>query len=113
RDAITEGEWTHAPGRRLAQSHATTVPPSNGTRCRPAVSQKAPHVYLGSYNTTFREQIYIRWCCIDLLRPPRLPEKLVLERRCPVIRLIGHYRRVGLGRQTGSSRSSGPVADSW
>src|SRR5208282_1553290 len=72
RDAITEGEWTHAPGRRLAQSHATTVPPSNGTRCRPAVSQKAPHVYLGSYNTTFREQIYIRWCCIDLLRPPRL-----------------------------------------
>src|SRR5271163_3490660 len=23
-------------------------------------------------NTTFREQTYIRWCCIDLLRSPRL-----------------------------------------
>src|SRR5713226_2807057 len=26
-------------------------------------------------NTTFEEKIHIRWCCIDLLRPQRLPEK--------------------------------------
>src|SRR5208282_503841 len=25
-------------------------------------------------DTTFGEKIYIRWCCIDRLRPPRLPE---------------------------------------
>src|SRR6202011_6289806 len=35
--------------------------------------QKAQTVFLASYNTTFKEQIYNRWCCIDLLRPPALP----------------------------------------
>jgi len=36
--------------------------------------QKAQTVSLASYNTTFREQTYIRWCCIDLLRPLGLPD---------------------------------------
>src|SRR5882724_6830393 len=37
-------------------------------------------------NTTFTQQTYIRWCCIDLLRPPRLPDKWP---QCPVMRLLG------------------------
>src|SRR5258708_16149625 len=60
--------------RTHAQSHAATVPPSNGATCRSSASQKAQIVYLVSYNTTFREQTHIRWCCIDLLRPPRLSD---------------------------------------
>src|ERR1700730_17723804 len=57
--------------RTHAQSHAVPVPPSNGATGRSSASRKAQTVYLVSYNTTFREQTYIRWCCIDLLRPPR------------------------------------------
>src|SRR5260370_24167215 len=61
--------------RTHAQSHAATVPPSNGATCRSSALQKAQIVYLVSYNTTFRELTHIRWCCIDLLRPPFLSER--------------------------------------
>ena len=43
-----------------------------GSRCPFSPAQKVQTVSLASYNTTFREQTYIRWCCIDPLRPPRL-----------------------------------------
>jgi hypothetical protein len=35
------------------------------------LSGKPKTVDLAGCNTTFGEKIYIRWCCIDLLRPPR------------------------------------------
>src|SRR5713101_4294695 len=74
REATPHSELTNDSCRTHAQSHAATVPPSNGATCRSSASQKAQTVYLASYNTTFREKIYIRWCCIDLLRPPVLPD---------------------------------------
>ena len=38
-------------------------------------------------NTTFREKIYIRWCCIDRLRPPHKPDKWrSANSQCPVTR---------------------------
>src|ERR1019366_3209194 len=40
--AAPEIEWTNAPYRKRVRSHATTVPPSNGTISRSSASQKAP-----------------------------------------------------------------------
>ena len=71
REVTTNTEWSYVACQKLAQSHAATVPPSIGSRCRSSRSQKAQTVSLVSYNTTFREQTYIRWCCIDRLRSPR------------------------------------------
>ncbi len=45
-------------------------------------------------NTTFTEQIYIRWCCIDLSNAPPLPEKWVLA-----------TLNVGSSEQIGSQRN--------
>src|SRR6202795_1479320 len=67
RNAPPDSESTNAPCRRRARSHAATVPPSTGPTARSSAPQKAQTVYLASCNTTFREQTYIRWCCIDLL----------------------------------------------
>jgi hypothetical protein len=75
REATTNSESKYVACQRRAQSHAASVPPSIGATCRSSGSQKAQTVFLVSYNTTFKEQIYNRWCCIDPLRPPRLPEK--------------------------------------
>ena len=58
--------------QRRAQSHAATLRPSIASRCRSSRSQIAQTVSLASSNTTFKEKIYIRWCCIDPLRPPVL-----------------------------------------
>ena len=30
-------------------------------------------IFLGSYTPPFEQKFYIRWCCIDPLRPPELP----------------------------------------
>src|SRR5580704_11454554 len=67
RGATTNTEWSYGACQKRAQSHAATVPPSIGSRCRFSPAQKAQTVSLTSYNTTFREQTYIRWCCIDRL----------------------------------------------
>jgi hypothetical protein len=40
---------------------------------------ESPIVFLARYNTTFREQTYSRWCCIDLLRTPRFLGPTLLE----------------------------------
>ena len=80
REATPHSEWTNDSCRTHAQSHAATVPPSNGATGRSSASQKAQTVYLASYNITFREKIYIRRCCIDLLRPPRLSSKWTIIR---------------------------------
>jgi hypothetical protein len=39
--ATTRTEWSHGPFRRRAQSHATTLPPSNGATYRFSAPQKA------------------------------------------------------------------------
>src|SRR6202140_1718743 len=70
REATPRSEWTNDSCRTHAQSHAATVPPSNGAIARSSAPQKAQTVDLASCHTTFGEKIYIRWCCIDLLRPP-------------------------------------------
>jgi transposase len=67
-----QSECSYVASQKRVQSHAATVWPSSGSRCRSSRSQKAQTVSLASYNTTFSEQTYIRWCCIDSLRPPRL-----------------------------------------
>ena len=48
RVATSESEWTNAPYRMRVRSHATSVPPSNGTICRSSAPQKAPPDSLGS-----------------------------------------------------------------
>jgi hypothetical protein len=93
RGATTNTEWSHGTCQRRAQSHAATVPPSTGTRCHSSRSLKAQTVSLASFNTTFRVLTYISWCCIDLLRPPRLPGRLP-----------------GLGRLCTGVESSAPCA---
>src|SRR6202044_422683 len=72
REVTTNTESSYESCQRRAQSHAVTVPPSIASRCRASRSQKAQTVFLVSYITTFKEQPYIRWCCIDLSNPPRL-----------------------------------------
>src|SRR5271169_661322 len=66
REATTNSEWSYVACQRRAQSHAASLPPSIASRCRSAQSQTAQTVSLASYNTTFSEKSYIRWCCIDL-----------------------------------------------
>jgi hypothetical protein len=48
RDMTTEGELTNDHGRMRVRSHATSVPLSNGTKCRTSAPQKALPVFLGS-----------------------------------------------------------------
>jgi hypothetical protein len=48
RDATPNNEWTNAPCRTRARSHATTVPPSNDATCRSSAPRKAQTVCLGS-----------------------------------------------------------------
>jgi hypothetical protein len=36
--------------------------------------RRKPTCFPWVIDTTFAERIYIGWCCIDLLRPQRLPE---------------------------------------
>ena len=72
RDAPPNSEWTNAPCRRRARSHAATAPPSIGATARSSALLKTRTVYLASSNTTLGGQTYIRRCCIDLLRPPAL-----------------------------------------
>src|ERR1700682_4336542 len=60
-----------APNLVQRLSRLPTAPQS-----RSSAPQKAQTVYLASCHTTFGEKIYIRWCCIDLLRPPPLSWRL-------------------------------------
>src|SRR5262249_1626132 len=63
---------SYAACQKYGQSHATSVPPSSGSRRHPSPPQKAQNAFLASYSTTFTERIYLRWCCIDLSNAPRL-----------------------------------------
>src|ERR1700686_4218402 len=106
--------------RGRARSHAATVPPSSGTIARSSAPQKVHTVDLASCITTFREQTYIRWCCIDLLRPPHLSElreqcgtRMASWRARPLRR-----RYVTLLEQSGSTnifdaRLRGKIIDTW
>jgi len=51
---------------------ATTAPSSNGTIGLSFAPQKALPVYLGPCTPPLKNEIYIRWCCIDLSNPPLL-----------------------------------------
>jgi hypothetical protein len=46
RAASTRTGWNHGPYQRRDQSHATTLPPSNGPTCRSAAPWKACPVFL-------------------------------------------------------------------
>jgi hypothetical protein len=67
RAAITRSESSHGPCRGLAQSHATTLPPSNDAKCPSSAPQKAHIVFLISLTPPPKTNISIRWCCIDRL----------------------------------------------
>ena len=88
RGATTNSEWKYGACQRRAQSHAASLPPSSGARCRSSRSQKAQTVFLASYHTTFKEQIYNRWCCIHPLRSPRLSgvgaDNLMTDLECDI-----------------------------
>jgi hypothetical protein len=53
--------------QRRARSHAATVPTSSDSRSRSSRPRKIQTVSRTPYNT-----LSIRWCCVDLLRPPGL-----------------------------------------
>jgi hypothetical protein len=57
------------------KKHAATVPPSSGSKHHPSRLPKAQNASLASCQHHLPEQIYIRWCCIDLSNAPGLPEK--------------------------------------
>ena len=58
RDATPDNEWTNAPCRRRARSHATTVPPSNDATCRSSAPPKAQTVSLGSLTPPLKTALY-------------------------------------------------------
>jgi hypothetical protein len=92
REATTNTESNCGACQRRARSHAATVPTSTDSRSCSSQPQKIQTVSLASYNTTFSEP-YIRWCCVDLLRPPRNRKSGISSRSdvgaCPVTRLSG------------------------
>src|SRR5713101_1005181 len=111
REATPHSELTNDSCRTHTQSHAATVPPSNGATCRSSASQKAQTVYLASYNTTFREKIYIRWCCIDLLRPPPNYAKRLLRRAERLQRMARDRRQPFV--QRGGITERGSLGGTW
>ena len=83
REVTTNSECSCVACQRRDRSHATTVRPSIAARLRSSPTQKIQTAFLASYDTTFSEQTYIRWCCVDSLRPPALPDKFNPPARSP------------------------------
>src|ERR1700685_1976712 len=63
-EATTNTESSCVACQRRARSRAATVPTSSDSRSCSSPPQKIQTVSLTSYNTTFSEQPYIRWCCV-------------------------------------------------
>src|SRR5271154_3738251 len=56
-------------------------------------SAESPNRFPGSINTTFKKQLYTRWCCIDRLNRHGLPVTWVPGPTLPVSSIKGEVKK--------------------
>ena len=72
--AATSHGYSYAVYQTHARSHAVSVPVSSGSKPHAFQSEKTQTASLASCHPHIRNQVYVRWYCIDLSNPPGLPD---------------------------------------